>query len=230
MKKFLASILAVSAITAVCTSCKSAPTRTAEDLANAVFESIEWVSSEHITDAETAKMMVGLDTDLCEEYVIYVPLMSVHLDEIVIVKPKAGKEGEVQDQLDEHYDYIKESAAFYPAQEIAAAGAVKGKTDDGFYYVIVHEIGSQIADVIKDYRPGDEVPKLELPEDNFSSEVTVPTDELGEPFFGVAVELPGTADAGNSPASDGANSDGVAVLPAGGTAEAGGNGTPVVVY
>ena len=75
------------------------------------------------------------------------------------------------------YLAIKDGAAFYPDQEIAAAGAVEGKTDDGFYYIIVNQIGSQIEEIIKDYKPGDEVTKLEVPE--VDNEVTVPTDELG---------------------------------------------------
>ena len=84
--------------------------RTAEDLAQAVFKAIDWVSSEQITDAEIAKTMVNLDLDLLDDYSIYLPTMSVHLDEIVIVKPKAGKEAEVQAELDEHFAYIKDGA------------------------------------------------------------------------------------------------------------------------
>lgn len=142
MKKFLATVIALSAITAAVTGCSgntssssssnssnssnsssdtsssvasdnsSAGTsqaesgsesqtteRTAEDLAQAVFKAIDWVSSEQITDAEIAKTMVNLDLDLLDDYSIYLPTMSVHLDEIVIVKPKAGKEAEVQVSL-----------------------------------------------------------------------------------------------------------------------------------
>ena len=201
MKKFLATVIALSAITAAFTGCSgntssssssnssssssdssssaasdnsSAGTsqaesgsesqtteRTAEDLAQAVFKAIDWVSSEQITDAEIAKTMVNLDLDLLDDYSIYLPTMRVHLDE--------------------HFAYIKDGAAFYPEQEIAAAGAVEGKTDDGFYYIIVNQIGSQIEEIIKDYKPGDEVPKLEVPE--VDNEVTVPTDELGSVVF-----------------------------------------------
>ena len=216
MKKFLATVIALSAITAVFTGCSGNGTssnssstasdsssssssssssestsgtsqaepsegetteRTAEDLAQAVFQAIDWVSSEQITDAEIAKTMVNLDLDLLEDYSIYVPMMSVHLDEVIFVKPKAGKEDEVKAELDEHFAYIKDGAAFYPDQEIAAAGAVEGKTDDGFYYIIVNQIGSQIEEIIKDYKPGDTVTKLEVPEPDY--EETVPTDEQG---------------------------------------------------
>lgn len=153
--------------------------RTAKDLANAVFQSVDWVSAQEISDAETLDTMLGLDQSLLEDYAVYVPMMSVHLDELIIVKPNPGSEPAVEEQLNSHLEYIKEGAAYYPAQEIAAAGAVMGKTDDGFYYVIVHQIGSEIADVIRDYQPGDEVPKLEVPEaDHGDNGVTiVPTEE-----------------------------------------------------
>lgn len=236
MKKFLATVIALSAITAVFTGCSGNGTssnssstasdsssssssssssestsgtsqaetsegetteRTAEDLAQAVFQAIDWVSSEQITDAEIAKTMVNLDLDLLEDYSIYVPMMSVHLDEIIFVKPKAGKEDEVKAELDEHFAYIKDGAAFYPDQEIAAAGAVEGKTDDGFYYIIVNQIGSQIEEIIKDYKPGDTVTKLEVPEPDY--EETVPTDEQG------AVIMPSmTAESGMSGDGDSA--------------------------
>lgn len=73
--------------------------RTAEDLAQAVFKAIDWVSSEQITDAEIAKTMVNLDLDLLDDYSIYLPTMSVHLDEIVIVKPKAAKKPKFRQSL-----------------------------------------------------------------------------------------------------------------------------------
>lgn len=232
MKKFLATIIALSAMTAAFTGCSgntnssssssasdssstssSSETsstgtsqaesssegqtteRTAEDLAQAVFQAVDWVSSEQITDAEIAKTMVNLDLDLLDDYSIYVPMMSVHLDEVIIVKPKAGKEDEVKAQLDEHFAYIKDGAAFYPNQEIAAAGAVEGETYDGFYYIIVNQIGSQIEDIIRDYKPGDEVTKLELPD--VDNEVTVPTDELGSvviPSMTAEAVMPGDGD------------------------------------
>ena len=43
-------------------------TRTAEDIANAVFESVDWVAFEQITDADIAETMLGLDLSLLDEY------------------------------------------------------------------------------------------------------------------------------------------------------------------
>lgn len=233
MKKFLATMAALAVMTAAFTGCTSAndssdssssaaesgtssetstpeAERTAQDITDGVFESIDWVSSEQVTDPEIADTMLGLDLSLLDDYSIFVPLMSVHLDELIVVKPKAGSEEDVDKQLTAHLEYIKESAAFYPDQEIAAAGAVMGQTDDGFYYLVVHQIGSEIADVIKTYQPGDEVTKLEVPEPDYGDDgvTVVPTDELGDPVYGSDVDI-------NAPAvmpGDGAVDEGIVVF------------------
>lgn len=226
--------------------------RTAKDITNAVFESIDWVASEErskanfeemfqmqfedilsqkeesgesLTDAEkeelrkteydseweqyieATKNMTGVDLNLVDDSSIYLPMMSVHLDELIVVKPAAGHEAEVEKGLSDHLDYIKNGAAFYPDQEISAAGAVMGQTDDGFYYLVVHQIGSEIAEVIKSYKPGDTVTKLEVPENNDDGVAVVPTDEVGQgvviippadPSVSLTAEavMPGTMDAG----------------------------------
>ena len=157
-------------------SSSPAAERTAQDITNAVFESVEWVASEQITDAEIAETMLGLDLSLLDDYSIFVPMMSVHLDELIVVKPKAGSEADVEKQLTAHLDYIKDGAAFYPEQEIAAAGAVMGQTDDGYYYLVVHQVGSDIAEVIKNYKPGDEVQKIEVPEPDYGDGVMTAED------------------------------------------------------
>ncbi len=220
MKRFIATIIALSAITAAFTGCSrnnnnsssensssSAPEssaasenetsseanssenssetaaveRTAADLGNAAYNCVEWVAMEQITDAQAVTDYFGIDVSLCDEYYVSMAMMSVHLNEIIVVKPTSGNEETVRAQLDEHYAYIKEGAAFYPAQEKSAAGAVMGHTDDGFYYIIVHEIGSQIADVMNAYQPGEEIPKLELPaESDTAADEAAPSDVAAE--------------------------------------------------
>ena len=213
MKKFLATAVALAAITAAFTGCSNnnnsssstssanstssaadssttsgtsqaeapAAERTVSDLAEAVNGCVEWPDMEEISDGEIIKTLFNLDVDLLDEYYISNAMMSVHLNEIIIAKPKAGNEDAVKSQLDEHFAYIKDGAAFYPDQEIAAAGAVEGVTSDGYYYIIVHQIGSQIADVMEAYKPGDEITVLEVPEPTY--EENVPTDEIGAPIY-----------------------------------------------
>lgn len=204
MKKFLASIIALAAMTAAFTGCTevndgasgssensganssqqgNAQQRSAADLGYAAANCLEWVSMQQVTDAENAMTMFGIDTSLCEQYYLSVAMMSAHLNEIIIVKPKAGSEPAVQAQLDEHFNYIRESAAFYPAQQISAEGAVKGKTADGYSYIIVHQIGQEIADVMDSYYPGSELTKLEVPEPEVSGseDIELPPEYFGEP-------------------------------------------------
>lgn len=237
MKKFLATVIALSAITAAFTGCSgnnnssgsdssaaesgntseagnsatsgasgtsensNSEARTAADLGMAASTCIEWGDLAQIEDPEMISSMLNIDTNLLEDYYVATAMMSVHLSEVIIVKPTAGNEDAVQTGLDEHFAYIKDGAAFYPAQEKSAAGAVQGKTEDGYYYIIVHEIGSQIADVMNAYQPGDEVPVLEVPEEEPAGDngvVIVPTDEQGAVYFG-------TGEAANSSTSDSSN-------------------------
>lgn len=223
MKKLLATVIALSAITAAFTGCtgnsnsssgssgesgssdtgssvtesgstsdagtsdsSAAEARTAADLGMAASTCIDWGDLEQIEDAEIVKSMLGIDLSLCEESYVATAMMNVHLSEVIVLKPSEGNEDTVKSQLDEHFAYIKDGAAFYPEQEISAAGAVQGETEDGFYYIIVHQIGSEIADVMTAHQRGDEVPKLEVPEDETPGDIgafIVPTDEIEPPVY-----------------------------------------------
>lgn len=236
MKKFLATVIALSAITTAFTGCSgnnnssnnsssaaesgntseagtsgaagtSEPSvteaRTAADLGMAASTCIDWGDLAQVEDEEVINSMLGIDTSLCDEYYVATAMMSVHLNEVIVLKPSAGNEPAVQAALDEHFAYIKDGAAFYPAQEKSAAGAVQGKTDDGFYYIIVHEIGSEIADVMTAYQPGEEVPHLEVPQEELPGDngvVVVPTEEQG------AVDNGTTGETANGTTADSANS------------------------
>jgi len=138
----------------------------AYQMAANVFSSLEWPSMMELPDAETAMMMLSIDPALCEDYYMSTQLMSAHLNEVLICKPAAGKEAELQAQFDAHFEYIKNGAAFYPEQEVSAAGAVKGKTDSGYLYIIVHENGAT-AEAAMQNNPAAEMPeafaRVEIP-------------------------------------------------------------------
>ena len=57
-----------------------------------------------------------------------------------------------------NFEYIKNGAAFYPEQEVSAAGAVMGTTDSGYLYIIVHENGATAEAAIENS------PAAEMPE------------------------------------------------------------------
>jgi len=117
-------------------------------MAKAALEADRWPSLMEITDAEFAQTFFGIDISQCDEFFLANQLMSVNLAEVVIVKPSEGSEDAVKEVLDAHFTYIKNEAAFYPAQEAPAEGAVMGTTDDGYIYIIVHENGSDIASTV----------------------------------------------------------------------------------
>ena len=77
-------------------------------------------------------------------------LISAHLLRVFVAKPKAGSEDAVKAVFDERFDYFKNdpNAAFYPMQWESIDGAVSGVTDDGYYYIIVHKNGAEIADAM----------------------------------------------------------------------------------
>lgn len=130
----------------------------ARQMAANAYSVIEWPPMMEMPDIETTLMMTSIDPSLCTDYYISTPLISADLNEIIICKPDTGREAELQEQFDAHFEYIKNGAAFYPEQEASAAGAVMGKTDDGYLYIIVHENG-QAAEAALQNDPPAEMPE-----------------------------------------------------------------------
>lgn len=118
------------------------------NMAANALAAVEWPAMMEIPDADTASMLLGIDTTLCDDFYLSTQLMSAQLNEIIIVKPVEGCEADIQAQLDTHFDYIKTDAAFYPEQEPSAEGAVMGEFDNGYKYIFVHEFGSVVADAV----------------------------------------------------------------------------------
>ena len=130
-------------------------TLTAAQMAANALAATEWPAMMEIPDAESVNMMLSIDPALCEDYYFSTQLMSAQLNEVVIAKPSAGNEDALQAQFDAHFEYIKNGAAFYPAQEESAAGAVQGKTDSGYLYIIVHTDGAAIEESLMNNPPAE---------------------------------------------------------------------------
>lgn len=116
----------------------------AKELGNIAIETVEWPAMMDITDAEMAESFLGINIEMCEDYYFANQLISAQLNEILIAKPIEGKEEDIKAAFDKHFEYIKNEAAFYPAQEESAAGAVMGETEDGYLYLIVHANGADV--------------------------------------------------------------------------------------
>lgn len=120
----------------------------AHRLADIALNAVEFPAMGDITQPEDIENLFGIDTSLCTEFAFIQNLMSVHLNEIVVLKPAEGSEDTVLEQLTKRFEYIRDEAAFYPDQELSAAGAVMGTTENGYYYLIVHEEGSKAQEAL----------------------------------------------------------------------------------
>ncbi len=119
------------------------------EMADIAYTMVEWPAMQPVDDPELINSFFGIDSTICEDYYIANQLISAQLNEIIIVKPLEGKEDELQTQLDAHFEYIKNDAAFYPDQEPSAEGAVMGELDNGYKYIFVHENGDVIEEAVR---------------------------------------------------------------------------------
>lgn len=128
---------------------------TAAQMAANALTAIEWPAMMLVEDTAFINSTFGIDTGLCEDYYASNQMISAQLNEVIIVKPAEGKEAELQAQLDAHFAYIKDGAAFYPEQEPSAEGAVMGKLDNGYLYILVHENAQTAADALLNNPPAE---------------------------------------------------------------------------
>lgn len=104
-------------------------------------------------DVEGMKESFGateLNLEDCEDYVFASPMISAALKQIVIVKPKAGKEEAVKSAMTAFAEYAKTPNPIeYPAWEAERAGTEFGETSDGAYYVVVAKEGAEMGAAIE---------------------------------------------------------------------------------
>lgn len=122
----------------------------AREYAEKALSADEWPGMDFLTDQEFVSALLSekIILDDLEDYALASNVISAQLNKILIVKPKADRAEAVQAAMDEYFGDVTTEGAFYPQQEASAAGSVKGKTPDGYIYMIVHENGSKIADAM----------------------------------------------------------------------------------
>ena len=134
----------------------SFPDNRAGRMAAAALRTDSWPAMEVVSEADELGALFSTDEgevfnlDDLEEFCFCTNLMSAQLNRVIVVKPVNGREGAVEDAVNSYLNYSQTGAAFYPAQEESAAGAVSGKTPDNYIYLIVHKNGAAIADAIRD--------------------------------------------------------------------------------
>ena len=135
-------------------SALSFPDNRAGRMAAAALRTDVWPAMDVVSEVDEIGAMFSTDEgevfnlDDLEEYCFCTNVMSAQLNRVIVVKPMNGREGAVEDAINTYLNYSQTGAAFYPAQEESAAGAVSGKTPDNYIYLIVHKNGAAIADAI----------------------------------------------------------------------------------
>ena len=130
------------------------PDNRAGRMAAAALRTDVWPAMDVVSEVDMIGSMFSTDEgevfnlDDLEEYCFCTNVMSAQLNRVIVVKPMNGREGAVEDAINTYLNYSQTGAAFYPAQEESAAGAVSGKTPDNYIYLIVHKNGQAIADAI----------------------------------------------------------------------------------
>lgn len=114
-------------------------------LGAAALNADEWPDLDMINDAAIIESYFGFNADDAEDYYLAIPMISANMEEIIVVKPKAGSEEAVKTAIFDHITNVTENMFLYPGQEEIAAGAVSGETPDGYIYGIVHKNGADIA-------------------------------------------------------------------------------------
>ena len=134
----------------------SFPDNRAGRMAAAALNTDAWPAMDVVSEVDEIGAMFSTDEgevfnlDDLEEYCFCTNVMSAQLNRVIVVKPVNGREGAVEDAINTYLNYSQTGAAFYPAQEESASGAVSGKTPDNYIYLIVHKNGQAIADAIRD--------------------------------------------------------------------------------
>ncbi len=128
----------------------SASGSTAEKMADKALNADEWPSMETVSEQNYVNALFNEEIVLadCEDFCLMSNTISAQLYKILLVKPKADKAQAIQSAMDDYFEYVRNEGAFYPDQQASAAGAVKGKTESGYIYIIVHPNGTLIADAM----------------------------------------------------------------------------------
>jgi len=112
-----------------------------DELAAVVLPYFEMAMTGH-TEPAHIEAFTGIDIIITEEITLYQQALTVHLAEIIIIKPAEGMDGEVIDFLNARRLLLREQLAAYPLQSAAAEGMVVGSVHN-VAYLICHEDAPQ---------------------------------------------------------------------------------------
>ena len=121
---------------------------TVRELADVVLASVSFPATIEHTKQEDIELFFGFDLfDEASQYIFIQQAMSVHLVELIIIKPSHdGDTKLIMDYLNARRDKLMNDVAFYPNQHEAADASVAG-FKEGYYYLICHE-DAKIAEAV----------------------------------------------------------------------------------
>ena len=137
MKKLLIISMIILCLTACFGDAAPPVSYSTAELAEAVKESVDFpVMVEHT--GEDIEIFVGFKLGYAEEITVFQQALTVHLVEIIVVKPEAGSMDNVMRFLQQRQASLRETAALYPLQQAAIEASVVG-SKGGIAYFICHE-------------------------------------------------------------------------------------------
>ena len=118
---------------------------TCDEFAERVMSGDSAVFPRHmtVTDETMISDVMGYDLSITEDHSINTQLVSADLFEFTVIRADDENGEAVLKMLEERKDYLRERAAFYPAQVEAADAAVVSHTGD-IYYLICHKDAKSI--------------------------------------------------------------------------------------
>jgi len=118
-----------------------APLLDINELADLILESAEFPAMITYTEQSDIEIFLpGIDFSGIEEIILIQQALSVHLIEVVLIKPATG---EAADFLRERQKTLREQLAFYPAQVLSAEASVVGNVHN-IAFLICHEQAAEI--------------------------------------------------------------------------------------
>lgn len=108
-----------------------------DELAAEVAGFFEMALVQH-TEQSHIEAFIGADFDDIEEITLIQQALTVHLAEIIIIKPKENRMDSVMEFLRARRTVLREQLAFYPLQTAAAEAMVVGSRHN-VAYLICHE-------------------------------------------------------------------------------------------
>lgn len=121
--------------------------KTANDLAQAVLNSVQFPQLVEVTDKDIISDM-GIDLSLAEDYSVYQQMLSVDVSEVIILKAKEGKINEVTEQLEKRKKALINDFAIYPGQVASAEATVTGSKNN-IAYLICHVDAAEAEEALK---------------------------------------------------------------------------------